>query len=636
MNITGFEISQFKGVRNAIIRFSDNDIARVHTFVGLNESGKTTLLEAMHSFSPDAETELVVKSAKNLDEQREQWVPRDKISIFTGEVSITANVQATDDDWHLFKSKLENATGLVCLNEALPKRFTVRLVHKYRNGDYLSSSRNIDLPDLKVKTKRASKFRDPKLSEIKKIGEIIRKMMPTVAYYPTFVFDFPKRIYLTDRDDSSRNSFYRQLFQDILDFDGSGYTIEESILARLHKEENQGPWESWFGSYVGTTEEDKVKQVISRAERAVTRLVFSKWNEVFGENIGDKSIVIDLQYEKGKTIEDENGIEQEPQTHDAYIRFRIKSGANLYSVEDRSLGFRWFFSFLLFTQFRIHRERQRPTIFLFDEPASNLHAAAQKKLLESFPAIAKPPHRLIYSTHSHYMVEPKWLEQAYIVFDQSAESDGEIIDTGIHEDSSVDIQAVPYRQFVQSRPTQTSYFQPVLDTLEVQPSKFDYRVGGLIVEGKSDFFYLRFASLVTDYDLGPIFPASGSGTMGALVSLHRGWGLPVRVLFDADKGGKDGRKNLMKEFSLGPEESTDLKAILNGVKQIEDLLSTTDQRALINSDGGSHASTKTALLRRIQECLASKDVPALSQETKGNLEGALKKLRAFIGDNGVG
>ena len=155
--------------------------------------------------------------------------------------------------------------------------------------------------------------------------------------------------------------------------------------------------------FAGSSDEEKVKHVISRAEKAVTEVVFSKWDEIFGENVGNKEITIDLNYERGKTIKKEDGSEEEAKIHEAYIRFRIKEGTNRYAVDDRSLGFRWFFSFLLFTQFRIHRSKSRPVIFLFDEPASNLHAAAQMKLLESFPAIAKPPHRLIYSTHSHYM-----------------------------------------------------------------------------------------------------------------------------------------------------------------------------------------------------------------------------------------
>ncbi len=627
MKITGFDISHFKGIRNAKVRFSENDLARVHTFVGLNESGKTTLLEAMHSFSPDAETELVVKNARSAKEQREQWVPRDKISIFTGEVSITAYIEATPNDLLKLREDYLNIDGLEINDDGLSTNFTVRLTHQYERGDFVTSERVISLQNLRVKTPRARKFRVLKPLETKSFNDLIRDTIPTVAYYPTFVFDFPERIYLTERDTSPRNRFYRQLFQDILDFDGNGYTIEESILDRLHKEETQGYWESWFSTFVGTTEEDKVKQVISRAERVVTQLIFSKWNEVFGENVGAKEISIDLQYEKGKMIECEDGSEEEPTTHDAYIRFRIKDGANVYSVDDRSLGFRWFFSFLLFTQFRIHRERQRPTIFLFDEPASNLHAAAQKKLLESFPAIAKFPHRLIYSTHSHYMVEPKWLEQAYIVYDRTATADDDIIGSGFHEDATVDVQIVPYRRFVQEQPVQTSYFQPILDTLEVQPSKFDYTVGGLIVEGKSDYYFIRYCELCTETSIGPIFPARGSGTMGALVALHRGWALSVRVLFDSDRGGKDGLKNLKKDFSLEECESTSLSDIMPTMSTIEDVLSDSDKAQLV-PEAIEHK--KTALFRRIQESLAAGEVPTLSCESLNNMRCLVAGLNDFF------
>lgn len=627
MKITGFDIKNFKGISDAKIRFSENDSARVHTLVGLNESGKTTLLEAMHSFSPDAETELVVKSAKSVEEQREQWVPRDKISLFNGEVSIKAYVQATDEELNKLALHLKRLHGIECDKSTLLKDFSVRLVHSYKNGDYVSSVTNVDIPQLMVRTGRGIKWRHPTPQEIKIFGRTVRSLLPTVAYYPTFVFDFPKRIYLTQRDKSARNQFYRQLFQDILDYDGNGYTIEDSILARLNKDEHKGFWEQWFSSFVGTSEEDKVKQVISRAEKAVTKLVFSKWNEVFGEKVGAKEISIDLQYEKGDLIKNSDGTESEAVLHDAYIRFRIKDGTSVYSVDDRSLGFRWFFSFLLFTQFRIHRDTQRPTIFLFDEPASNLHAAAQKKLLESFPAIAKSPHRLIYSTHSHYMVEPKWLEQAYIVFDRSTTPGHEIIDESVRGDAAVDVQAVPYRQFVQERPTQTSYFQPILDTLEVQPSHFDYKTGGLIVEGKSDYYFLRVCCQLTGKDVGPIFPARGSGSMGALVALHRGWGLPVKVLFDSDGGGRDGRRNLRAEFALAESEYTDIKSLVPSMSEIEDVIDESDRRDIIQA---SKTHPKTLLLRMIQEALASQVMPNFSSKTRQRMGDLILALSKFV------
>lgn len=633
MRLTGFEISNFKGIKRASLRFAENDVARVHTLVGLNESGKTTLLEALHSFSPDAETELVVKSARTVEQQREQWIPRAQISNFTGEIKVRAFVEASEQEWEDVLERFAQESDLVIDEAKHPGHFTLDLVHAYKNGDFVKAKRIIGIEKPRVRTKRAKNFRDLTTDEWNALWREIEREIPTVAYYPTFVFDFPKRIYLTDRDGSPRNKFYRQLFQDILDFDGSGYTIEESILARLHKAETQGPWEKWFSEFVGTSEEDKVKQVIARAERAVTTLVFSRWNEVFGENSGGKQITIDLQYEKGKMVENDDGTEEEPDIHDAYIRFRLKDGSNLYSVEDRSLGFRWFFSFLLFTQFRIHRENQRPTIFLFDEPASNLHAAAQKKLLESFPAIARPPHRLVYSTHSHYMVEPRWLEQAFIVHDASATSEETIMESGIHDDSTVDVQVVQYRKFVQTSPGRTSYFQPILDTLDVQPSSFDYQVGGLIVEGKADYYAIKLAERVSGREIGPVFPACGSGTLGALVALHRGWGLPVRVLLDADRGGKDGKRNLTREFSLTADEHMLADALLEGLVSLEDLIG---EACAVGKIGDIPRLQKVPALRQIQEWLAADAIPDLPGELQDKLSRLLNNLDAFMAADAAG
>jgi hypothetical protein len=170
------------------------------------------------------------------------------------------------------------------------------------------------------------------------LSRAIRNLLPTIAYYPTFIFDFPDRIYLTERNSSPKNKFYRQLFQDILDYDGSGYTIHESIISRLHKPEIDSFWDQWFPQFAGTSEEAKVKQVIARAEQAVTKVVFSEWKEVFGENAGNKRISIEMHYEKGKAVKDEDGTERDARIHDAYIRFRVVDGANPYAIEDRSLG----------------------------------------------------------------------------------------------------------------------------------------------------------------------------------------------------------------------------------------------------------------------------------------------------------
>jgi predicted ATP-dependent endonuclease of OLD family len=55
MRFIGFEIENFKGIQKSSLDFSKVPHANIFTLVGLNESGKTTILEAINSFSPSQE-----------------------------------------------------------------------------------------------------------------------------------------------------------------------------------------------------------------------------------------------------------------------------------------------------------------------------------------------------------------------------------------------------------------------------------------------------------------------------------------------------------------------------------------------------------------------------------------------------
>jgi hypothetical protein len=50
------------------------------------------------------------------------------------------------------------------------------------------------------------------------------------------------------------------------------------------------------------------------------------------------------------------------------------------------------------------------------------------------------------------MVEPKWLEQAYIIYSGFNLASSSIIDESVAKDAEVDIKAVQYRKFVQEHP----------------------------------------------------------------------------------------------------------------------------------------------------------------------------------------
>ena len=87
------------------------------------------------------------------------------------------------------------------------------------------------------------------------------------------------------------------------------------------------------------------------------------------------------------------------------VSFKIKTKSNkVFNVNERSKGFKWFFSFLLFTEFR--KKRTKNILFLLDEPASNLHSTAQAHILNALEELGKDS-LVVYSTHSHHLINPK-------------------------------------------------------------------------------------------------------------------------------------------------------------------------------------------------------------------------------------
>ena len=455
--------------------------------------------------------------------------------------------------------------------------------------------------------------------------------MPTIAYFPTFVFDFPQRIYLSSNRSSRKNAFYRQLFQDILDYGGKGFTIKDQITSRVRSEEFKLEWAGFFTIFRKSNEWDQIDHTIKNAARTVSSVVYSKWNEIFHEEIGSKEIEIEWDVDEGVQTKEQQESGQRSLEHDIFVQFRVRDGAETYDIENRSLGFRWFFAFLLFTQFRAGRSNKQPVLFLLDEPASNLHASAQQKLIESFPEIARHPHRLIYSTHSHYLIHPHWLEQTYVVQNEPAHSSGRLIDEAVLDDARVKIEVVPYRRFVENSPARTSYFQPIIDRLEVAPSRFDIEVAGTILEGKSDYYILEYFNKLYFEGRCRIYPGLGAGTLSSLIAILRGWGKPIRVVLDSDKAGEKELKTYRERFNLSTDEICLLGDLSAGSRKIEDLFTAEDLKKLsITKDKPSQA--KKELLLKFQEHLASETKAPLSSATIQRAKALLKRLEEFTKD----
>jgi len=82
-----FEVSNFKGIDKVVVDLSNN---RISTLVGLNESGKTTIMEAINLFQK------MIKGEEP-DEQSLNKI-RPKGAAFSGTIKISGSLLFEDED----------------------------------------------------------------------------------------------------------------------------------------------------------------------------------------------------------------------------------------------------------------------------------------------------------------------------------------------------------------------------------------------------------------------------------------------------------------------------------------------------------------------------------------------------------
>ena len=120
MRYQSFRIQNFRGIKDTTVQLQTVAGASVFAFVGLNESGKTTVLEAIHSFAPDEGTRELIGEGDRDKGSFKSLVPRHQLSEFTGKISVTATLTISADDKVTFASDLSRQHKLEVDVDALP------------------------------------------------------------------------------------------------------------------------------------------------------------------------------------------------------------------------------------------------------------------------------------------------------------------------------------------------------------------------------------------------------------------------------------------------------------------------------------------------------------------------------------
>lgn len=261
-----------------------------------------------------------------------------------------------------------------------------------------------------------------------------------------------------------------------------------------------------------------------------------------------------------------------------YLNFRVEDRKHDFTnnFSRRSSGYRWFFSFLAaFSEFETRESR---VVILLDEPGLTLHAKAQRDFLRFINERLAPAGQVLYTTHSPFMVDQ--IERVRVVEDRGEDvgsvTTSEALEVG--DDSAFPLQAalgydLTQNLFIGER--------------------------NLLVEGPSDLAFLDLVSRRLR-DLGRegvderwrILPAGGSSNVPAFVSLL-GRKVSVTVLLDSGTEGGGKVEAAMNANKIDSERIVLVSSVLEQKHaDIEDLFSVDDYIALYNAAFGKKLKAK--------------------------------------------
>jgi predicted ATPase len=216
------------------------------------------------------------------------------------------------------------------------------------------------------------------------------------------------------------------------------------------------------------------------------------------------------------------------------LDIRVKNTRTRVSLPllNRSKGFNWFFSFLVWF-LKVQEDQDSNYVLLLDEPGLNLHAAAQADLLRFINDLSDK-YQIIYTTHSPFMVQSGHLEKVRTVLETDK---GTQVSDSVHEKD-------PKTLF----PLQAALGYNIAQNLFISKNN-------LLVEGISDLVYLQVMSAVLEANgrtclTGDvtIVPTGGLDKVATFISLMRGNELNIACLLDSfsDQKGKQKLDDMIK------------------------------------------------------------------------------------------
>lgn len=329
------------------------------------------------------------------------------------------------------------------------------------------------------------------------IVSLLERRLPRFLYFPTYG-TLPGRVAV--------EKLSRRLQDEASLNDGDKYFLALLDLAGTNIEELQG-----------AVHYEELKAKLEIVSNRLSDEIFRYWTQ-------NRDLAVEFSYGEA--------LPQDPPPFDEGHVFRLRMRNNRHRVtvgfDERSAGFVWFFSFLVWFS-QMEQSYGENLIILLDEPGLTLHGKAQGDLLLYIKEKLLPKYQVLYTTHSPFMIDADNILSVRTVED--VEIDGASVGTKVGERVlSADADTLfPLRAALGYEVTQALFVGE----------------NSLLVEGPSDLLFLRWFSrqLCARGRVGLDFrwtvtPVGGINKVGSFNALFAGNHLRVAVFTDFRKGNK--------------------------------------------------------------------------------------------------
>lgn len=497
MRITKAKIENFKSIESIEIPFDKNGNSYTKIFVGINESGKSNILEALSFFEvPEDDVSFDHFCNQKLEDSKVCKITFSIILEDAEKKDLREYVQNTIETNSEIIFSLSNIEKVVCLEKGSNKfecfyQYDIQL----SNGDLVIS----ELPDGSFSIEQT-------------VGEVNGGVVLTEKNFDNYYYDVISEFL---EQNEPYVSVWKPLKKYLL-YDADLNQFKENI-------ESNKPLSNIF-KLSGYLDGKSMREAIDKVSDARYRSrLESKLNDAINEYIGkvwkhniDLLIEIDATGKFSMLIRDKG----EENKHDRF------------AITDRSQGAQQFLSIILSLSLETENHERKNELILIDEPEVHLHPSGIRDLAKELLKIGQNNY-VFLATHSPFMIDKKHKERHFIVkkdvkaitkLKRIKESDNIIDDEVLREAFGIDV----YK-----------------DLLNPQ---------SILVEGASDKKILQKA--ISCLEIGDIGITNGHGNnITPLVSKFNHDDIQVLVVVDDDEEGRRDKKNIIKTGGCYTEDN---------------------------------------------------------------------------------